>query len=400
MRNLNQLIKGCASEKGFVLLTSYMVISVLSILSLAIFSRNHVFMQSSERTINRIIAFNMAESAMDEAIVEIKEDTSYEGTDEYTTLGNRGGYSIEVCPPTCNGVEEPDSSDIRIVQVTGTSSLDNDSSDRAFESRSVTAYLEVSQFTGFADGVFARDSIELKNDFMMDSYDSSVGAYDAATAGENADVRTNSTGQNKLTVKNDAIVNGDAYIGPGGDTDDVVEIKNDGEITGDQEVQATSKSSPIKTTSEASSGDLTLTGSTTQTLTTGTYHFDSITLRDDAQLNVAGAVNIYVGGKVSIKDDSSVNNGGLPTNLLLYITDTSDFDLKDDSVFYGGIYAPYSNVEIKNDAALYGAVVADDFSGKNNAQVHYDEALEDAGSDSDTTINMLAWIEKGTLLNS
>ena len=88
-----------ASQRGVMLLLSYLLISVMAIFSLALFSRSHVFTQTNERNQNRVVAFNMAEAGLDLAISTLRSNTAYEGTGGYTSLATanvQGGYEVTV----------------------------------------------------------------------------------------------------------------------------------------------------------------------------------------------------------------------------------------------------------------------------------------------------------------
>ena len=97
------------AERGFVLLSAYLMISLLSVYSTAFMTRGAVFLQASERNQNKIVAFNMAESAMDLAIAELTQESTYvnngstfvdlsikKDQGEYTNQ-IQGGYKVIVC---------------------------------------------------------------------------------------------------------------------------------------------------------------------------------------------------------------------------------------------------------------------------------------------------------------
>ena len=67
-------------EKGFVLLTTYVVVMVVTVFCYAFFERSTVFVQAVERNRNKTIAFNMAEAGVDLALARLAENPSYTGT--------------------------------------------------------------------------------------------------------------------------------------------------------------------------------------------------------------------------------------------------------------------------------------------------------------------------------
>ena len=48
-------------EKGFILMTSYLLLCVLAVYSIGIMMQGHSFLQSAERNHKKMIAFNAAE---------------------------------------------------------------------------------------------------------------------------------------------------------------------------------------------------------------------------------------------------------------------------------------------------------------------------------------------------
>ena len=62
------------NEQGFILVAVYLVVMALSIGSFSHFERSNVFFQAAERDRNKVIAFNMAETALDVALAQLASD--------------------------------------------------------------------------------------------------------------------------------------------------------------------------------------------------------------------------------------------------------------------------------------------------------------------------------------
>ena len=172
------------NEKGFVLITSFLFAAVLSTVSLGLATRQLAYLQAGENNKNRMVAFNMAEAGLDLALVQLVANSNYGGTTGFTSLstGNsQGGYSISVCPPACTGVTAPTDANTRLIVATG-QSPSNNTADRAYESRKVTAYANVQPKSPFLYSVFGGQSISLNGSpsVSTDSYNSANGAYDPA----------------------------------------------------------------------------------------------------------------------------------------------------------------------------------------------------------------------------
>ena len=110
------------NEKGFLLITAFLFAAVLSTVSLGLAGRQVSFIKAADRNKNRMVAFNMAEAAMDMGIANLTTDSNYAGTAGFTTLstGNiQGGYRVSVCPPTCTNLTTPTDPNIRLISATG-----------------------------------------------------------------------------------------------------------------------------------------------------------------------------------------------------------------------------------------------------------------------------------------
>lgn len=219
-------------------------------------------------------------------------------------------------------------------------------------------------------------------------------------------VGTNSIGHWQLCIFNDAIVNGDAVVGSGGDPENTID--NKGTITGSQYSLSTPQkldqvSVPSSLEDLPSLG--TLTGG--DVIVSGKY--DSIDLGNSATVTIKGDVTLYVTGDVTLGNsaqivvdntsDSSLTlyiggdfSGGNSSNInnltenphytTIYGLDScSKINMKNDSSFYGTIYAPHAEVVYNNSAALYGSVIAKSFETKNSASIHYDASLRNVSAD-------------------
>ncbi len=384
-----------AGQKGFILLTSYLLISMISIFSLGLFARSAAFIQSVERNKNKIIAFQKAEAGLDQAIVELTDDQNYSGM-AYIPLGDEGGYSVTVCPPTCGGdLTEPTDANVRMIQTTGFAP-DNDPTSTAYSSRSVISHVNIAGSSGFDFAVFAGDSVTLNGTTSIDSYNSNDGPYGANTASANGDVGTDSVTTSTVSLNGSSTINGDVTVGPSGNPTDVISASSQSLITGSQTSASTEKNYQVMTSSSTSLGSLSVSGSTKLTLAAGTYRYSSLKITGNAKITTTGAVKIYVDGTVNIGGGGIVNATATPSNLLVYATTSASVSVSGNSDFYGAVYAPASAVSVSGASDFYGAVVADSFT--QSGEFHYDEALNDleGATDSNSTPNLLAWRETNT----
>ena len=378
------------NERGFILMTTYMLASTLMIFSIALFVRGSVFVKSAERNHKKIVAFNAAEAGFDDAYYRLKNNTitSFPWTSGYVSLdsGNmKGGYSTTVTDMGSN---------IKRISVTGYSPSQS-SSTEIFEQRALTGYASAtSGSVGFNYGVFGRTSVTFTGNAQVDSYNSALGAYNTTSnrsTTSNA-AATNSTSSGGMTLTGNATIYGNAQIGTGGSTSTVISTTGNALISGTKTAQSSNLSTPAATTSTASSGALSISGNTNYTLPAGTYNFSSLSITGNGRLTPTGAVRIYVSGTISIAGNGIATTSNTPTNLTLYSTGSSSVSLSGNGNFYGGIYAPNSTVSNTGNGQLYGAVVANVYNQTGNGNVHFDQALL-ANSSSSSTASMLSWQE-------
>ncbi|MDQ7794985.1 MAG: hypothetical protein RDU89_11345 [bacterium] len=99
---------------------------------------------------------------------------------------------------------------------------------------------------------------------------------------------------------------------------------------------------------------------------TTNYVCNSINAGGEAKLVLLGPINIYVLGDITLSGEPQLNVvqvgtewvGGDPRDLLIWVPGEIqiEIDLLGSAAFYGGIYAPWSTLEMKGDAYLEGAV--------------------------------------------
>lgn len=385
------------SEHGFVLVAVYLVVGILAIITIAYFASHNVFLQSAERNKNKIIAFNMAETAVDVALTQLTTDKSYTGTNGYISLSTeslQGGYSVTVATPD-------DNVNIRIIQATGYAP-DNNPSSRAVQQVNLVANAEIPQSDLFDFAIFAENSITLTssgNVASIDSYNSNSGAYDSSTAGSEGDIAVNATEADTIKLMGNTLVKGDAYVGSGGDPATGISMGPNTSITGSKSSLSEPKVYDTVNTSVAVSGSIDLSGKMTQTLSAGTYHFSSISITGQAQLIFEGEVKIFVDGDVDISGQGIATADNKPTNFLLYGLGSGTIKISGQGNLYAGIYAPQCDVQNVGNGDLLGAVVSETYSQTGNSAIHFDEALKEL-KNTDVPVKPIvkAWQEEGSLL--
>lgn len=379
--------------EGFILIATYLIVMLVSMFSFAYFARANAFLQASERNRNKIIAFNMAESAADFALAQLAANPAYTGTATFVPLSSgsaQGGFTVTVTTPTNNP-------NIRMIQASGFSPS-NVNTSRAYQASAVTTYGRIQPNSLFNFGVFAQDSISLTGNAVVDSYDSRNGAYGGTNRSSNGDIGTNSIVSQSVTLSGNALIKGDAVVGPSGNPGSVIRLNGNAAITGTSTAAAQASSYPAPTTTLPSSGALNISGNNTTYLMPGTYHYSSISITGNGKLSLTGPVTIYVDGDVNLAGNGVATQNNVPTNFMLMATGSETVKVSGNGNFYGAIYAPNAPVKNTGNGSIFGAVIAQDYDQTGNGSVHFDEALKDVqGTSGSGRLAVTAWQEQNSL---
>lgn len=379
-------------NRGFLLITSYLLLSAMMVFALGAYTWATSYLKSSERNKNKIMAFNIAEAGFDDAFYRVKNSTiSYPWSSGYTSMnsgGFRGGYSTTVTDMGSN---------IKRIVVTSYSPMQS-STTEAVESRTITGYVQAASSGSFRFALFAANSISLSGNAYTDAYNSDNGSYGGSNLFNRGHVATNSSTNGTVTLSGNALIKGNLTTGVGSTPTTVLTTSGNAAVTGTKTAMTTAESFPAASTSVASSGALSISGNTTVTLAAGTYNYSSLSITGNGRLTATGPVTIYVGGTVSIAGNGISTSSSKPPNMLIYSTGSSSVSFSGNANLYAGVYAPNSAVTNSGNGQIYGAIVARTYSQSGNGIIHYDEALEDAGSSSSST-SMLSWKESN-LVNS
>ena len=247
-------------------------------------------------------------------------------------------------------------------------------------------------------GISAWDKVEIKERGVVDSFDSRTGPYGGGNVGSEAVITNNSTSNDKITVKNNAVVNGSVYCGPGGNPASVVSIENNGEITGDASVLDQAVDIPDEIDEPdvgASSGNVTYSSGTTTI--SSDQHFNKFKIESDAIVQISGAVTIlcdddfaiknnaqlkvlpggilrlYTKDKFKAKNDAQVNiNTADPSKLIICQLSSQDVHLEGNSRMYATVLAPDGELYLKSNSQFYGSFAGKDVKVEDDGRLHHD----------------------------
>ncbi len=286
-----------------------------------------------------------------------------------------------------------------------------------------TPTLEINYNPAAADpGVAVKQKVDYGgNNAVFDSYRSSQGFYGGSNISSNAVVSVNATGSNKIVLYSNATLNGDAYIGPGGNVSTGIREWSGSVITGVKGTLAATVSIPniSAPTGIPYEGTFQIWGNMSATITTN-RHFNNMYLWGNSQVTISGDVTILVkrnlslgnNAKIKILSGSSLNlyvrrncniGGTLnayydkdPSALKIYIINNNkNFNMYGKAEVYGLVQCPKGKVTIWNATQFYGRMKAKRLEGNGGVHIDLDSTIDGSGSGGTPQ----SWIFGGGLLS-
>ena len=409
------------NRRGLALVMSCFLVALVAAYGSATMVRSLTEQRTAQRYLQRSSAFQAAEAGLDSAIATLRSDTNWSGVGYTSTL--KGGYDVAVTTlsPT-----------LRRLTVTGYAPSNNPAA-YGYQRRQVEATLSVPAGGPFDYSLFATGTIVLNSNAKVDSYDSRSGFYyqtcapsinsDPAQRPEDCkqgDVGSNAIATGTVTLTSNARIDGDAAIGPGGNTNTAIVRLGNSLIAGSRQSLLAKRDLTLEAfPSGTATEPLLLTSNQQQTLSAGTYRYTNVELNSNSSVKVTGdatiyvegnfqlggntkfvttndtcAITLYVNGNVELNSNSLVSAGDKPTNLKLFVTSGGTLAMNANSRFFGAVKAPLSAMSLNSNAILYGAAIAQQFQVNSNAKVHYDLALGSGGGAGNSgLVQLLSWRE-------
>lgn len=297
----------------------------------------------------------------------------------------------------------------------------------------------------WSNGMVSKSAITFSGNATVDSYDSSLGVYNASTnRSDQATVASDSTALDPVVLNSNASIYG--YVATGGAAPNV---SSNGRIYG-----ATSPANPkvdpsrVRTDfnqnipdATAPTATATSLGSISNTLTLPRvgdlpgadlrYHYTAsgvslagnntvsitgpvdlivtgnMSISGNGQISIGGvgsispSLNIYAAGSVSLGGNGMLNQTNTPANSALYGTaasgSTQSITVTGNGEFIGAIYAPNATLSLGGNGAVNGAVIASSITLGGNGVFHYDVHLGVTGTSTSSTADRYyrpdTWIE-------
>jgi len=386
-------------KEGFALITSVGLISTMTTMSLALMLSVVYESKSTEAFENRIVTFHAAEGALDQTIANLRADNTYAGLPATATA--QGTVQTIVCSQqnaaNCDDPANPPNADIYLIQATG--SFGADANAWGFQQRVINTVIDLRAGGGFDFAIFSDGSIQMSGNAKTDSYNSNNGPYQPAFADQEGDIGTNLSTAHAVQMSGNAIVGGDAIVGPNSNVNTAVVSSGNARVEGNVEANTAIKAlTPVAVPGNvACQGQLKINGNSTVTLNAGTYCYDGIQVNGNGKLRFNGAVEIYSTSSVKFNGNGVGTGQEIPSNFKLLVQGAHEVKISGNGNVYGAIYAPESPLSISGNGHTYGAIVGATLAMSGNALVHYDEALKDVqagdGGGDDLSDDLISWLE-------
>lgn len=401
--------KRCASALVLVVF-AIVVLALIGVGLLRIGLDSHVYAIRNSRV---IAARSAADAGLTKAIYEMNKKLLISAWDDSTLpsaideiLPNADAvfsYTITKLPATI--LSRP-----YVIEATGRAGL---------AQRTVYATTKLRTLADYA--IFVKNRLILKAGTTVSGFDST----DPSKTGINVQIGTNSTSDDAVVLYSGVTIEGDVFVGAGGDVEEG--IKDTGAtITGGEYAQADETFTLFAPPAGLFDKVMPVIKGETVSITqndSGTYPSIDIyrglggpgvleVTSGDVVLHITGDMNlgqdceiiiragasmtVYLAGDLTSGNNSGFVNENTPPNLKLYgiAPESQTFDIKAGSEYFGQIYAPNADVKIKATGDLYGAFVAESFEMKSGGNIFYDKALSFVDiTDQDARFAIDRWYE-------
>lgn len=378
------------NKGGFILIAAFLVIVLLLILSGVFFMSSLTEQRIAERHLATATAFYLAEAGIDDAIVRLRTDNMYAGTTPSTTsLGTQGVFETRVTQP--DPTNQPT---LRLIESWGYTP-EKDPSAYGYQEKKLNEYVDVTPAPLFPKAIFAQGEIDILGGSLVDSYNSSQGPYDPNNPGSNADIGSNNVdGENDvIELSGESTVMGDAVVGPSVPYQSAIEVSSNSTITGTQTNNSTVITLDPPTIPDGTTSIDLSNVTSPQSYSGGEYSTSSIKIVGSGYVQFTGPTTLYVSGTVDIGGNGMVTADNIPANLIIKVVGSYNVKMTGTSNFYGGVYAPQSEVVVSGTGGFFGAIVGDEVKLSGSAKLHYDEAMGDVPGGAGYTVTVLGWHE-------
>lgn len=382
-------------HRGSIYLLVLGLSMVLTLIGVATLASVRVGSRAMTDSQDWVEAKSLAESAAEHAMCQISRDTNWRttyATQTVTKSLGRGTFTWRLSDETDSNLSD-DPTEPFVIWATG-----------AVGQASYSMRVGMSAASGntLTSGLTIATVVTMSSNAKVDSYDSTQGPYSAGTAGSDALVRTNATGNGQVALTSNARINGSVQVGPNANPNQVVSLQSNATVTGTKTAMSQSMTMPTFTAPTglgASTGNRTYAVNST-TLLGSNLHVTNLTLSANSKLQISGNVTIwaegnlsissnaymevlsgssltvYVNGSMTFSSNGSVrNNTANVSNAKFIALSSGPVSVASNAGVQGVILAPNSSVSVASNGQITGAVMANSMTLSSNAQFHQDKRI-------------------------
>ena len=261
---------------------------------------------------------------------------------------------------------------------------------------------------GHVWGAAVKETIVVKNQSDINSFNSAIGPYSLTNSSSDAAVTTNATFAGAVKLESFGYIKGDVWIGAGGNPDTVVSQALTATVSGTVDDLPANmifpEPPPMPTNTGSNRGVVTLTSGTTKINSNRQY--DSLTLDSSAIIEVTGDVivrvnngftaqgfsridilpgaklTLYVGKLISFGDFTQVNHTGDTKRMVIHGLGTGYNHMIQNQVHVcAAIIAPHSTLTVRDRANFYGVFVGKSLNVTDYGYMHVDRNPALLGAD-------------------
>ena len=393
MIGIKYINKVIATQKGTAILIVMALIAMLTSVAIMSVNRSTTDIDLSFNSLHEDKGFYIAEAGAQRALVELNKDNAWR-TGFYKQVLDGGYYNISLV----DTLTDTTLADTIVLSAKGyyDQSISN-----------LEVWIAPVYYYPYRYGMFAGQDLTIEKDGCVDAYNSDSGDYATTRLVDDGDIGANGS----IILGKFITIGGDVNTALGGSlfVDVGTVINGDTSTTQDSVILDMIPQSEYDWAKSVSNAPAGLSGTNytydpvTQALTTdsiggsvefqsGVYYFSSIDLTMLSSITLApGAeVTIYVDSNINFGQGSTINDGGVPSDLEIF-SQYGSLQFDQNNTFYGTFYGPNADIQYDQTTQVYGSIIGNSLTLDRNACFHYDQALYDIKGRATGAMEAVAW---------
>lgn len=381
------------NNRGGALMITLAIMAMLSVVAIMALDRSTTDVDLSYNQLHGDQAFYTAEAGIERALAVLENDRTWDSGFSNEPLG-RGFYSVRVIDSS----DIPALFDTVILRAHGV--VDDGEAN-------VEAWLVPEVYHPFEYALFGDTIVTMSNSSCTDSYNSDSGSYGSTLDHELATVGSNdslildniasvggdalSAIEGGLVIDNKALVRGDTATGVDPREVEIID-ESEYDWARDNSVATTNITGDYFYDPDTYEFSVGVNGNVV--LGGGVYYFSDFTVEQNGivQVEPGADVIIYMTGDFVLRNSSSVNSDGVPSQLIIY-SSGDNLTIGQSTDLTAAFYGPDATFTLDNYTDFFGSVVAETIDFRNNVCFHYDRSLSQIEKGETGKLIVVAWRE-------